>query len=65
MAKIIMEEYQSPVVPVVKAPTDVEIAERAYLIYKARGGEHGQDLDDWLKAEAELLSERTGKVRGS
>lgn len=29
-------------------------AERAYEIYRARGGDDGHDLDDWLTAEAEL-----------
>ena len=39
---------------------DAEIAfharvrERAYQIFEERGKEHGHDLDDWLKAEAEL-----------
>lgn len=27
---------------------------RAYELYLARGGEHGHDLDDWLRAESEL-----------
>jgi hypothetical protein len=33
------------------------IAVRALEIYEARGGEHGQDLDDWLQAEREIDSE--------
>ena len=38
------------------------IAIRAREIYEARGGAHGQDLDDWLQAEREIdadLEERT------
>jgi hypothetical protein len=31
-----------------------EIAQRAYELFEARGGMDGQDLDDWLRAEAEL-----------
>jgi HSP20 family molecular chaperone IbpA len=31
------------------------IAERAYELFLLRGGEHGHDLDDWLKAESELV----------
>jgi Protein of unknown function (DUF2934) len=31
-----------------------EIARRAYELFEARGGRDGQDLDDWLRAEAEL-----------
>jgi hypothetical protein len=36
-----------------------EIRKRAYQIFQARGGGHGQDLDDWLQAERELR--RPGK----
>jgi hypothetical protein len=32
-----------------------QIRLRAYALYAARGREHGHDLDDWLKAEAEIL----------
>jgi hypothetical protein len=34
--------------------TEDEIGERAYEIYCARNGGSGDELDDWLKAEAEL-----------
>ena len=41
--------------------TDDEIREkvalRAYEIYEDRGGQHGRDIDDWLQAETEVLSE--------
>ena len=30
------------------------IRRRAYEIYEERGREHGRDLDDWLRAEAEI-----------
>jgi hypothetical protein len=33
------------------------IARRAREIYEARGGEHGQALDDWLQAEREIDAE--------
>ncbi len=33
------------------------IAERAYELYEARGGEHGQDVDDWLQAEQQIDNE--------
>ena len=38
-------------------PTDVEtqISLRAYLLYVARGSEPGQDLEDWFRAEAEMM----------
>jgi hypothetical protein len=31
------------------------IAQRAYELYLARGGSHGQDMDDWFRAEQELV----------
>jgi hypothetical protein len=31
------------------------IAQRAFEVYCARGGGHGQDVDDWLQAERELM----------
>jgi hypothetical protein len=35
-------------------PTQDQIRLRAYQIYLERGGHHGQELDDWLRAEREL-----------
>ena len=40
------------------APTHDEIALRAWSYYESRGGEHGQAMDDWLRAKAELCRER-------
>jgi hypothetical protein len=37
-------------------PPPGEIASRAYLLFIGRGGEHGRDLEDWLRAERELQS---------
>jgi hypothetical protein len=31
-----------------------QLAQRAYELYLARGGEDGQDMEDWLNAEREL-----------
>jgi hypothetical protein len=31
---------------------------RAYQLYEKRGRVHGHALDDWLRAEQEILSER-------
>jgi DUF2934 family protein len=31
-----------------------QIAQRAYELYTARGYQHGHDVEDWLRAEAEL-----------
>jgi hypothetical protein len=33
------------------------IAFRAFELYCARGGEHGHDVEDWLRAESELQAE--------
>jgi hypothetical protein len=37
------------------APAREEIELRAHQIYVERGGAHGQDVEDWLQAERELL----------
>lgn len=37
--------------------TQEKIAQRAYEIYLARGGQPGCEVDDWLRAEAELRQE--------
>ncbi len=41
----------------VEQETDLNalIARRAYALYEQRGFEHGHDLEDWLKAEKEIL----------
>jgi hypothetical protein len=36
---------------------EARIRERAYALHRRQGGHHGQDLDDWLTAEREVLSE--------
>jgi Protein of unknown function (DUF2934) len=36
------------------------IAVRAFEIYEQRGKKHGHDLDDWFRAEQELLGQRIG-----
>jgi hypothetical protein len=43
------------------------IAKRAYEKWMKRGCKHGNDLQDWTEAEAELLAEqqRTGNTGGS
>lgn len=38
------------------------IAQRAYEIFKSRGGKPGRDLDDWLQAERELAR---SEIKGS
>jgi len=43
-------------------PTREDIALRAYQIYLERGGALGNELEDWIRAERELL-EQAGTVR--
>ena len=50
-------------------PTREEIQLRAYQIYVERGGAQGNDLEDWLQAESELIEKygktgQTGKATG-
>ena len=39
------------------APPQDKIRERAYELYESRGREPGQDEQDWLRAEKELLEQ--------
>ncbi|MGA9967258.1 MAG: DUF2934 domain-containing protein [Terriglobales bacterium] len=39
-------------------PSDSKIRERAYELYEIRGREPGQDEQDWLRAEKEILQQR-------
>jgi Protein of unknown function (DUF2934) len=41
-----------------KEPLVEEIACRAHELYLQRGGEHGKDVEDWVRAEKELSDER-------
>ena len=36
------------------ARMEEEIRRRAYQFYEERGGQHGSDQEDWLRAEAEV-----------
>ena len=36
-----------------------KIRRRAYELYEQRGREEGHAMDDWLRAEAEILKRRT------
>jgi len=42
-----------------------KVALRAYELYEDRGGQHGRDIDDWLQAETEVLSEAEQQKRFS
>jgi len=40
-----------------REPSGEEIAHRAHEMYLQRGGEHGKDVEDWVRAEKELSDE--------
>ena len=49
-----------------REPSGEEIASRAHELYLQRGGEHGKDVEDWVRAERELSEEpvtRPAKTR--
>ena len=57
------ERVQQPPGDAVEAPpsvepSDEEIRARAYEMYLERGGQHGLDFDDWVRAERELRQRR-------
>lgn len=41
-----------------REPSEQEIACRAHELYLQRGGGHGRDVEDWVRAEEELRYER-------
>ena len=59
--KTTMAAIAEPMVdsPSVNGDEIARIAERAYELHHHRGGHHGQDLEDWLTAEREVLSEES------
>ena len=40
-----------------KSPLTEDIERRAYDLYISRGGADGNDMDDWLQAERQVLEE--------
>jgi len=40
-----------------REPSGEEIARRAHELYLQREGEHGKDVEDWVRAEKELREE--------
>lgn len=45
-------------VPPADGDARTRITERAFALYQRRGSHHGQDLQDWLAAEEEILKEQ-------
>lgn len=52
------KKTKTPATPTAIFLSPEEIARRAYFRFLARGGAHGNDLEDWLEAERSLLRER-------
>jgi len=54
------EPGKRPIASVLVEPEILEyqIRERAYELYEERGNEDGHDVEDWLRAEAELNSSK-------
>jgi hypothetical protein len=48
-----------------KHPTPEQIQLRAYEIYLERGGAPGNSLEDWVRAERELMESKETKARKS
>jgi hypothetical protein len=36
-----------------------KVRQRAFELYQERGSEEGRELDDWLRAEEEITSQKT------
>jgi hypothetical protein len=41
--------------------TEQLIRERAYVFYEQRGRDDGHDVEDWLKAEAEIIGKKSSQ----
>ena len=46
-------------------PLEEQIRQRAHAIYLERGGQDGSELDDWLQAEQEILSQQVPETSGN
>jgi len=53
------------VVMMPNAPSHDTISERAYELYESRGREPGQDEQDWLRAEQDILKQAQGIISRS
>ncbi len=60
MLRLAREKKQQVLTESVSSPDDLEgkISRRAYQLYEEGGGVNGNDMDNWLKAEREILKER-------
>ena len=60
MGAIMKVQKRTEPVATIDDPTQFEekVRRRAYELYEARGREDGHELEDWLKAEAEIAGGR-------
>jgi DUF2934 family protein len=60
MLRLGREKKQQVLAQSVSSPNDLQekIAWRAYQLYEDGGCVNGNDMDNWLKAEREILKER-------
>lgn len=49
--------------PIEMLPREERVRRRAYELYLRRGNQPGSEMDDWLQAEAEILSALARKAR--
>ena len=56
--RLVTDPVGSAAAPATALTEDMQhlICERAYQLFEARGREPGHDVEDWLRAEAEILS---------
>ena len=48
-----------------RRPSQDEIARLAYHLYESRGGRGGNDVEDWLSAERELMNQGRQTIAGA
>jgi hypothetical protein len=61
--RIMKEVPQTKLAASAETPSiEEEIRRRAYEFFEARGGEDGQELEDWLRAEEEIRGSKTNAV---
>ena len=58
-AKPAAQAMTSPTQAASQVPAD-RVAKRAYEKWLKRGGTHGNDIQDWIEAEKEILAEMKG-----
>ena len=58
-----MEEEKTPAADSERISLEEQIRRRAYELYILRGNESGDEIEDWLQAEAELAAAREQSYR--